>query len=426
MKVLRSHSQGESLAGWLAFVTLAVVATGMAYTLWWPTVVRHHSWYWVEPGDIWGTVRASHWILWGGFSFVYSSQTGLVTLPGFHLLLTPFVALSSALGLTETAPGYLPVPKPHTWLIVGPATLACSGVALFALDSLARHLGVTRRWRKVLAVAEGAVLWETMAIWGHAEDVLALGFVVFALVRLLKGHERSAGWLLGAAIGAQLYVIALVPLFIGFIGLRKSVALLARAAVIPGFLFVAMAIPNPHDTFHALFDQPNYPTVDYPTPWMLISPKLGRHAVAAGPARLIGLAVAVTLGVVASKRRHHPLLLVWLAAVILTARSVFESVMDPYYIVPALAVALVLAARQGPVRFVLAGMASAGLVVLTYHRLGMWNYWLAMTGIFLALLVVTFPGRRLSTFEPPGMGEDGFERARPPEDIDERVALSNA
>jgi hypothetical protein len=393
LKSQSEHPSASPLTAWLLMVTLLVIASGMAYTLWWPSVVRHASWYWTEPGDIWGTVRAAHWIAWGGFSFIYSSQSALVTLPGFHALLTPVVMLSSALKLSETAPGLLPLPKPQAWLLIGPVTLACSAVALFAFDALGRTMRIGRGRRRILALAEAAALWQAIAIWGHPEDVVALGLAVFTLDQMLKRHWTAAGWLLGAAIGMQLYTIALVPLFIGVVGLRRAPALLARAAVIPGFLFVAVAVPNPHDTFHALFDQPNFPKVDFPTPWVLLAPKLGHEAVAAGPGRLIGLAVACAIGVLASRRRDLPSSIVWLAALALAVRCLFESVMDPYYVVPAIALALVVATRRGWIRWSLACLAGAGLTELTYFHPGMWIYWFEMAGVVAALLLVTWPSR---------------------------------
>jgi hypothetical protein len=398
----------------LVAVTVLVVATGMTYTLWWPSVVRHSPDYWLVPGDIWGTVRASHWIGWGDFSFIYSSRSGLVTLPGFHLLFTPVVMLSSALGLAESAPGFIAIPKPDAWLLIGPLALACSAVALFAFDALTRTLGVDLGRRRLLAVAEAAALWQAIAIWGHPEDVVALGLAVFALDQMLKQHWTAAGWLLGAAIGMQLYTIALVPLFIGVVGLRRGLALLARAAVIPGFLFVAVVVPNPHATFHALFDQPNYPKVDYPTPWVQLAPKLGHGAVAAGPGRLIGLAVATAIGVVASRCRNNAMWIVWLGALVLAVRCLFESVMDPYYVVPAIALAFAVAARRGWIRWSLACTAGAGLTVLTYFRPGMWIYWLEMTGVMTALLLMAWPLTTEATTDSEPLRRDarvqaGFE-----------------
>jgi len=103
MPDLRTRTKADM--AWLVTISVMVILTGMAYTLWWAAVVRHHGWYWVVPGDTWATVRAAHWVDWGGFSFIYNAGTGLVTLPGFHVLLAPVVALSSHLHLSETAPG---------------------------------------------------------------------------------------------------------------------------------------------------------------------------------------------------------------------------------------------------------------------------------------------------------------------------------
>src|SRR3984957_2991825 len=128
---------------------------------------------------MWFSVRTAHWIGWGSLSFVYSNhRSALVTLPGFELLLTPVVLLSSALHLSEQAPGLLGPGKPTEWLLVGPFSLMCSGLPLFAMDGLARRLGVRVRSRRLLSVALAAAVWPSIAIWGHPEDTLALGFAV--------------------------------------------------------------------------------------------------------------------------------------------------------------------------------------------------------------------------------------------------------
>jgi hypothetical protein len=402
------HTVNERISLWLVMVTVLVVATGMAYTLGWPSVVRHTSFYWLIPGDIWGTVRASHWIGWGDFSFIYSSRTGLVTLPGFHLLFTPVVVLCSRLGLAESAPGFIGIPKPSSWLLIGPVILACSAVALFGCDALARAIGAKRGLRRLLTLAVAGVVWPTIAIWGHPEDVVALGIVAFALAAALRGRWTASGWLLGAAVATQLYVIALVPLFIGVAGLRRATALIARALVIPAFIFIAVFIPNPHATLHALLDQPNYPTVDHPTPWVHLAPRLGHGAVAAGPSRIIGLVVATAIGVLTYRRRDNLPVIVWCAGLALSMRCLFESVMDPYYVMPAVAVALIVAATLHWVRFTLACMASAGITVLTYFRPGEWVYWLEMVGVFLTLFALTVPQGALRARARAAESRDGL------------------
>jgi len=391
--------RGRQMTTWLLALTLMVVASGMAYTLWWPSVVRHQGWYWLAPADIWGTIRAAHWIDWGAFSYIYSSRAGLVTLPGFHVLLAPVVALSSALGLSESAPGIAPgVPKPQEWLLVGPIVLACSAMVLFAVDALARRLGGGLSRRRLLSLGAAAGLWPTVAIWGHGEDVLALGLAIYALVAILNDRLVAAGWLLGAALAMQLYVVALVPLFIGVVGFRKGAALIARGSIIPGFLLTAVLVPNFHGSIHALLDQPNFPSIDHATPWVLLAPKLAHGAVAAGPGRIVGLGLAVAGGFLAKRIRHKPVWIVWLAAVVLATRCLFESVMDPYYVMPAVVVALVAATDVGWTRFLGTCAAGAGLTVLTYFRPDMWAYWFEMAGATAALLALAWPGPRSHRF----------------------------
>ncbi len=381
-------------AWWLVAVTAGVVLTGMAYSLSWPTVVRHHSDYWATPGDMWYTVRTAHWIGWGSLSFVYSNyRSALVTLPGFELLLTPVVMLSSALHLSEQAPGLIGPGKPTEWLLVGPSSLACSALPLFALDALARRLGTLGRSRRALSLAAAAAMWPAIAIWGHPEDVLALGFVVYALVMVLDERWTPAGWLLGAALAMQLLVVMLIPVFIGLLGWRHSRALLARAAILPGFLLVAVLVPDFHDAFFVLSHQPADPTPNHVTPWLALAPKTGHGSqVSGGPGRLLNLVVAIAAGFLASRWRRDVWRIVWLMAMVLAARTVFEAVMVPYYVMPGLVLALV-AARRDTLRWVGVCVAGAGLTVMTFTHHGRWEYWLALTGLTALILALAWPVR---------------------------------
>lgn len=362
----------------------------MAYSLWWSSVGRHHGWYWVIPGDIWLEVRDAHYVGWGGLSFVYSAHTALVTLPGFSVVMWPVVTLCSALGLSESSP-FLQLTKPEAWLLIGPFTFATVGVALFSLNALARRLAVPKRFRYFLMLAESVGLWSTVVIWGHPEDVVALGFATYALVFLLDRRWTGAGWLLGIAVAMQLYVIALVPIVIALVGWRKAAALLTRSAVVPGFFLVAVLVPNFHQSISALLNQPNYPTANFPTPWVLLAPRISKYAVAAGPGRFIGFAVAVALALPAYRWRGNPVAIVWLAAAVLGARCLFESVMDPYYVMPAVALALVAGAAQGRVRGVLTIVAGLALTVMVFSHPDKWAYWFEMAGLMGAMLGFAWP-----------------------------------
>ena len=388
----RGAVRRHGTAWWTLALTALVAVTGMAYSLWWVPVVRHGPDGWLRPGDLLGTVRTSTYIANGYVSYLYSLHTALVTLPGFAIVLMPFVKLSELLHLVP-ATTLVPILRPSEWLLIGPVSMATSGVALGGLDALARTLGTSLVRRRILLVAEAAAVWPVVALWGHPEDVLALGLGALALSRAIEGRTVSAGWLLGAALAMQLYVVLLVPVLVGVLGVRRSVDLLGRAAVLPGALFLAMLVPNAHGTLHALLDQPNFPTVDYPTPWVLLAPHIGHDVVAAGPGRMVGLAGACGLGFVAARRRGDRVVVVWLAGAALAFRCLTEAVMDPYYVAPTIAVALVAVAPCSWRRWLPVAAAGAALTVLTYDRPGMWWYWLEMAGAFAVLLAPGWPWR---------------------------------
>jgi hypothetical protein len=374
-------------------MTFLVVAVGMAYSVWWPPLVQHHSWYWITPGDIWSTVRGAHFIGWGGLSFVYVRQSALITLPGYNLILAPVAMLDSAFGLSETAPGLLSIPRPTGWLLVGPFTLACSGMAIFAAYALARRLGVNWNVRRLLAATVAIAVWPAIAIWGHPEDVVAIGLAMFALVRVLDGKYTSAAWLLGAAMAMQLYVVMLVPVFLGIVGIRKGLIFCVRAAIIPAFFLVAVLVPDFHHAWRTLTEQPNFPTINHATPWVAIAPRIAKNVVAAGPARIGGFVFAAIAGVLAYRRRHDALWIVWLCMLVMAVRCAFETVIVPYYVMPAVVFAFVVVARFGWVRRILTFVAGFGVTVVTFSHSGEWTYWLEMIGLLAVLAAVTWPSK---------------------------------
>jgi hypothetical protein len=395
---------------WPSLLTLATCASGTAYSVWWPAVVRHDPRYWITPGDFWSTIRAAHYVGWGGLSFVYSSRAVFVTLPGFATVLSPFAILGTRLGLTESAPGIY-LPNPQIWLLVGPIALLLSGVALFGLDALAIRLGVGASSRRLMLMAEAVLLWPATAIWGHPEDAVAVGLLAFALVAVWDGRWAIAGWLLGAAIAMQLLVLLAVPLFIGVAGARKAGPLLARASILPGFFAVAVLVPNFHRSLSVLTKQPTYPLIDHPTPWVHLSPTLAPHVVAAGPSRLLAVAVALGAGWMARRWRDNLPMLVYALAIVFTARCVFESVMVPYYVMPALCFAVLAAFTGGWGRRLTTVAAAAGVTVMTHYRVGEWPYFAEMTALLAVVLIASRPtGARLAQMPPqrqvdlPGAG----------------------
>jgi hypothetical protein len=381
----------------LVGATFVIMVVGMAFSFWWPALVRHHSSYWAIPNDIWSAVRAAHFVQWGGLSYVYSYHSALLTLPGFEIILAPVAALCSALGLSESSVTVFLV-KPQAWLLIGPFCLATAGVALFALDALARRFEISLGTRRCLIVASAVAIWPTIAYWGHPEDVIGLGLAIYALLALANGRPTLAAWLFGAAIAMQLYVILLIPIFLGVMGIRKGLPFLARAAVLPGFLLVAVLVPDFHDALWTLTKQPAFPSILHPTPWVLLAPHISRLEVSSGPVHFIALAAAVGIGFLARRWRSDWATIFWLASIACGIRCLFEPAMIPYYVMPTVALAFVVGAKRGRFRFSLTLAAGVGLIVMTYSHSNMWTYWFEMVGLMIAMLW---------SARPPALGVDG-------------------
>ena len=379
-------------ASYLLAITSVYVLAGMAYSFWWPPLVRHRTFYWLIPHDIWLTVRDSHWIAWGGLSSVYSAGTSLITLPGYSIVLLPVVLLSSGLNLSEGSPPlHVLIGHQTAWLIVGPFMLASVGPALFALNALAVELHLSQGRRRILTLAAAAAMWPTIAIWGHPEDVLAFAFVVYALLAAYRGRTTRAAWLFGIAAALQLWVVMLLPIALGLAGVRRTIPFLLRAAVIPGFFFFAVVIPDPTTSLRILVDQPLYPGVNHPTPWELVAPHLADHHVAGGLGHLIALAAAILAGIWVAKRQPRLDRVLWLSAVVLVLRCEFEAVMIPYFVMPAAVLLLLLAAYRGLGHLAALSVLVLGLLCMVQTHHDMWNYWLLMTGILGACLVIARP-----------------------------------
>lgn len=388
---------------WPLVLTVALVVIGMAYSLFWAPVVRHAS-YWVDPGDLWSTFRGAHYIGWGDLGGVYGAGTALVTVPGILLALAPIAMLTSVLGLSESFPKLLP--HPEAWLVLGPFEILISGVALFACDALAERLGISRGRRAGLCLVEACVLWNVSVVWGHPEDPVAVGLALYALVFALDGRWTGAGWLFGAAMATQPLVLLMFPVLLVLGGRRQAIGFATRSTLPTVALVLTPLLSQFHATAHALLDQPNYPGIDHATPWTALAPVLsgtGRNlTVAAGPGRIVALLLACGLGWWARRWRHDPTLIVWAAATALALRCLTESVMVGFYVWPALAVGLVVAARLGRGRLAAAGGVAIFTTIATQWHLGWLPWWAIVTsGLLIVLALGASLGRR-PTIEDTG------------------------
>jgi len=399
----------------------ALVLVSLLYSLLWGPVVAHHS-YWVVPGDLWGTFRTAQFVSWGDIGDLYNTGGGLVSLPGISVVLAPAALPIDHLGLSIGFP--IGIQHPSAWFVLGPYEVGLGALVLVPLDSLAERLGLGRGARNLSTFAEAAVLFPVLAIWGHPEDSIALALAIWGLEAAFDDHWRRAGWLLGLALATQPLVVLIVPIVVGLAPSREWPKLALRG-VLPSALLVAIPLAESwRQTTTALLKQPNYPRIDHATPWLVFAPVLSRtrsivvphfgqlklaggterfttslvhtvagEVVAAGPGRLISIALACGLGVYVWRRRPGQEQLVWLCCVALGLRCVFEAVMDPYYLWPPLALAFVLVVRRWP-RFAVACAASAALTWWSYRHIGPWEWWLPVVILLGVVVAAAWPATK--------------------------------
>lgn len=391
-----------------ALVGIGLVMVGTAVRTWvFPLVVRgaHHRLLtvWWVPGDIWGTLRDGQVVAWLDFGHLYQAGTSLVAPPGAALLLAPVAVCVDAWHLSTDFP--LVVPHPTAWLLLAPWAVAISGVALFALDALAERLGV-RGWRRaLLGVAGAGLVFPVVGLWGHPEDCVALGLFLYALAAALDGRVVAAGWLTGAALAVQPLVILAVPVLLGVLGLRQLPSFLLRAALPLVALLIPVFAAAPGATWRAVVDQPNFPGVDHVTPWTALAPRLGGRGrslvVAGGPGRALAMVLALGLWPLARQWRDKPGRLVGLVSLALWLRCATESVMDPYYLWPALAVGVLAASPGTGWELGTATLLAGAVTVLAELHLAWLAWWLAtVLGSALVVAVALRQGIRWAALVP--------------------------
>lgn len=410
--IRRIPARYHGVATFPLLATVCLIGVEMAATTWWQPMMFGRS-SWILPGDIWGTLIAARRLMHLNLAGLYLRPTGLISFPGAALILVPVVAVAEAAGISlhTQAPHHL---HPASWLLAGPYQVAVSAVLLFAADVLAERLGASVARRAFLATGEAVALWSVTARWGHPEDAVALGLLLFAMIAQWDGRTGRAGWLTGAAVAAQPLVLLALPVIIMSIEPRRVAGFLVRAATPAAVLLGAAAAANWSATYAAVIRQPNWPAIDHPTPWISLAPRLASGAVAAGPGRLIAVAVACGCGWCARHvwRRHgwrRPTddpaalasLLWWIAAA-LAVRCAFEAVMVAYYVWPALAVALIVASANWR-RLAATATAAAALTFgsqLTWRGGGTWGWWSAV----VAGLAVTVTLARIRLRRPATAG----------------------
>ena len=405
---------------WPIVLTVVFCIAGILYMFFW-NLVAHHANNWAIGGDVWGIYRGAHFIGWGSLGGIYTNGTGIVAFPGMSVLLTPLALVTWHLHMTESYGPYF-LAHPSVALVLQPVELLLASTVIFASDALAERLGVVKRRRFWLCVVVAVIAFPTAALWGHAEDSLAVTFALYAMLAMMDEKWTAMGWLFGFGIVMQPLVGLMIPLFIGATPQGQRFMLFVRSAAISAVLVGVAFLGDAADTYRQLVQQPTPPSVNHATPWASVAPKLTSSAVqtvhgaslvaglghaaissftatgtqlvevSGGPGRMIDVVLAVLLGFVVWRRPQTQVRILWLAAVVLASRCFFEPVMTPYYLAPPLIMCMVIAARQPRKRFWPSVVIALEITVFAYHHLNPWVWWVPIVGGLFAILALSYPG----------------------------------
>lgn len=410
------------------FGVLAIIVTGMAFSLFWNPIFYHSS-NWVTPGDLWSTFRASQYVSWGGEGQIYNNPAAFQTFPGIAIILAPVAKLSGIFHLSSSFP--LALPQPTSWWLLGPVEMALGSTLLFPLDKIARRLSVAPGRRIILLTLEAALIWPSVAIWGHPEDALSLTLAIYGLLATADKSWLRLGVIFGLAIVVQPLVLLLVPLVVAFVPIKRWPILAIEMLSPSVLLFLPPLIQEWGPTTRILLKQPNFVGPNHPTPWVSLAPVLDpahvemtrvlKHVkladghyraievmikvhtqpvVAAGPGRILVVIIACLIGVFVKVRKPSWPQVIWLAALALSLRCVFEPVMVPYYLLPGLALALVVASLGRMFKYSLVCVAAAVGTWLSYFHFSVWDYYISLTLPLLVALAWSWP-RSDKVVNPP-------------------------
>jgi hypothetical protein len=382
--------------------TVTVVVTGMAFGLGGGFFVDQQRGAWLTPGDFWVTVASAWDLLSGHGSSLYSG--GLVGIPGIVFLMAPAVALTHAIGLQSVFPGEF-MSRPDAWLVLGPIEMASGYIALRGLDTVASLLGSTFKARIVLCGAETVLIWPVLVIWGHPEDVIAVGCVLYSAIYTSANRWARGAVYLGAAIAVQPLAILAAPAVLMRVVREHRFRTAVIASLLPAALLTCIAVIAPGGVFRGVLIQPQFTLIDQVTPWVRIAPQVGLLTVSALPNRALAVVFAVALSVLATRGKEPLRPLVAVVALAFALRAFFEPVLVPFYLWPALAVALVVIASDSWRRLAVASSIACAICVASqFPHFGEFLWLLEMLGTFSVVAIMGISLRTNANHSPAMIG----------------------
>jgi hypothetical protein len=385
---------------WLALAVSAVAVVGaMAFSMV-DSSLLHGSGQWFESGfnDFWQNWSDATFLTFGGgYGHIYLLDRTLETAPALQVLTAPVARLAS--GLVYPDPNT--VLYPEAFWVAGPLFLSFLALPVCAGDRLLECMGVTDVRRRLAVLATMAITLPPIALFGHPEDLLALGALLYGLVAALDGRGRAAGCWIGVAIAFQLFAVLAIPLALVLLKRKDWFSAAVPMALFPLAFLIVPLVGDFSGTVHQLVHQTVYDDHGYISPTWNLDPGVG--AIVRALIALMAIPTAVILArALPRDPEDRANLVVWAVAFLFSLR-VFEPELVPYFLAPALALFPLLAARKNPLRLAAACLLAVWLNWWLHVAVdARWSFWLLLIGQIAVLGWLGWPRRSDQIESAPG------------------------
>ncbi len=226
---------------------LVIVVTGMTYSFLWNRLF-YHSTNWDTPDDIWNTFRAAQYVTWGGKVRFTTIRQRSRLFPESPFILAPVAKVAGHLHLSSWL--LRPSRNPRRGGFSDRSNWHSVPTLLFPLDigSPTFQCGVTAT--NVLLVVRDALIWPSVALWGHPEDALSLALGIYGLIAARRVTGFASELFFGLAMSIQPLVLLLVPVVVALVPVRRWPVRRSRNGSAVGISLLATSQPGvgTHDT----------------------------------------------------------------------------------------------------------------------------------------------------------------------------------
>jgi hypothetical protein len=251
-------------------------------------------------------------------------------------------------------------------------------------------MGVSALRQRLPVLAVMAVTLPPIALFGHPEDMIALGSMLYGLTAAMEGRHRATGWWLGVALAFQFFAFLAIPIALLFLKRRRWGTALIPMVVVPLSVLLVPLVSEPSATLRQLLHQRVYEDMGYVSPTWHLDP--GEGAFIRVLVALASIPVALVLArILPADRKAAAQLVVWVVAMLFALR-VFEPELVPYFLAPTLALLPISAVRAPQWRF-FAACALAIWLNWWVHVVvdARWTLWLLLIGQLAVLGWLSFP-----------------------------------